>query len=631
MIVDSYPIIRRAMRLKLEAAGHEVVGKVDNGLDALTMSRDMHPDLAIIDLAIPQLGGLDLIRRLKGHDGNLKVLVYTAGDTPQLAARCLQAGADGYVSKQDDLLELRSAVRAVLQGRSYFPREALEVLELSHGEAEAGEERQPLSAREFTVLQYLVKGMSNQAIAEEMAISFKTVSTYKTRLMHKLHAGSLVELAQIARSSGLLLNEGNAAPLPVMPVAEEDSLLRSMLDSMPAQMYVCDLDGRLLFANQTFCESLKQPFERLRGRRLDELGWLDEHDAAAFKTRFTLSLCRGEACSLDLPQHVQGQRRMMQHWGVPYRNDQGALVGMICGALDITEREEELLQYSDACLQAEAARRVRNHFLERMGRELQSPLSVVSSMLRLALQDMELGPRAGEALRVASQAVAELLRLGSDLSDLARLEMGRLSLDEQPVDVSALVAACIGRHADRARQRNLELDYRPEFTLPVQVWVDPKRFEQILDNLLDNALKFTDYGRVEVRLQAVPCGHANVELSLQISDSGIGMTEDEIPLLVQPFGLGLDPQRIGRSGTGLGLALSRSLAQAMGGTLELQSQSGLGTCATLNLCLPQAVRLGKPNAVRQAKPDGAQVEGRLSSPVLQQLAKPEPPPIEYHI
>ncbi|WP_238474276.1 ATP-binding protein [Pseudomonas cavernicola] len=589
MIVDGYPIIRKAIRLKLEAEGHEVVAEADNGLDALALHRDTQPDLVILELSIPKLGGLDVIRRLKMHDKTLKVLVYSSQDTGHFAGRCLQAGAQGFVSKHDDLQELRSAARAVLHGRSYFPREALEVHDPAHAEEDGSEVLHQLSARELTVLQYLAQGFSNQSIAQQLAISFKTVSTYKARLMQKLHASSLVELAEIARRNSLLEGKESAPephPEQFQAMEGELQLLRSMIQSMPVQMHVCDGDGRLLFCNQAFCAFIGLSLAEMQGRCVMDLGWLPAADVEGFKARYLRAIERAEPYTIDLELQSHEQRRVLQHWGMPYRGSKGQLLGMICGGLDITERENLLLELSGAKEQAVAANRSKGAFLTAIGREFSAPLNVVGGMLDLAGEDSGLSVRGQEALHIAREANGTLLRLIGDLRDLVSLESGRLMLESEPTDLRALTEQGVERYAAKASKKGLTLTC--SVAVAAEVWLDPHRYLQILNNLLSNALKFTDHGGVEVSLQATPCGKAQVEVQLVVSDSGIGIASVELPMLFEPFALPLDMERISRGGSGLGLALCRRLADCMGGSLELESQLGKGTRAGLRLRVPQA-------------------------------------------
>ncbi|KTC50466.1 LuxR family transcriptional regulator [Pseudomonas putida] len=176
LIVDDHPVIRLAVRLLMERHGYEVVAETDNGVDALQLARDHAPDIVILDIGIPKL---------------------------EFSMRCMQAGAAGYVCKQQDLTELLSAIKAVLSGYSYFPNQALHSVRASLGNASEADMVDRLSGREMMVLQQLAKGKSNKQIADGMFLSNKTVSTYKTRLLQKLNARSLVDLIELAQRNGL--------------------------------------------------------------------------------------------------------------------------------------------------------------------------------------------------------------------------------------------------------------------------------------------------------------------------------------------------------------------------------------------------------------------------------------------
>ncbi|MCY1284266.1 Sensor histidine kinase RcsC [compost metagenome] len=584
LLVDSYPIIRRAMRLKMEADGHQVVGETDNSREALLLCRQSPVDLVVLDLAIPQ-SGLELIRRLKTGEPVPKILVYSAGDVGHMAARSLQAGADGFVSKQADPLELRNAMLALLQGRSYFPHEALP--ELRSGPAtHPGDALQQLSPREFAVLQLLVRGVSNQTISQQLAISFKTVSTYKHRLMEKLHAGSLVELADIARRHGLLAGEGGE--VAVDAPAPENPMLQRILDVMPMRTHVSDLDGHLLFCNQAFCDFTGLTFEQMRGRRLIDLGVFSRERASSAADRHLEMIRRGEPYTLEVALDVNGRQHVIQHWGVPYHDAQGTLLGMICGGVDVTEREAQMLQLSEARQQAEAGNRAKTHFLERIGAVLHTPLGALANNLRQLRDVRTLDQRGLATVQRAERTVQGLLRLSTDLGDLVRLERGQLHLEAQVVDVRALTEAGVREFADEARQRGLELRCELAEARVASVWVEPRRYAQILRKLLGNALKFTPQGWVAVGLQTVRRGQAQVELILEVADSGVGIAVDDIPLLFEPFSQIPDHAGIARGESGLGLALCKRLAEAMGGDLELHSELGVGTRVLLRLQVPLA-------------------------------------------
>lgn len=201
LIVDDHPVIRLAVRMLMERHGYDVVAETDNGVAALQLTRQHLPDIVVLDIGIPKLDGLEVITRMTAFSPGSKVLVLTSQAPGNFSMRCMQAGAAGYVCKQQELTELLSAIKAVLSGYSYFPNQALHVSRGRGGSETDMVNR--LSAREMTVLQQLARGRSNKEIADSMFLSNKTVSTYKSRLVLKLNARSLVDLIELAQRQGL--------------------------------------------------------------------------------------------------------------------------------------------------------------------------------------------------------------------------------------------------------------------------------------------------------------------------------------------------------------------------------------------------------------------------------------------
>lgn len=205
VIVDDHPLMCMAVRLVLERDGYEVVAECHTGADCVQTVRSLGPDLVILDLNIPKLDGFSVIERLRSSAIKTHILILTSSDSSHYAFRCLQAGASGFVCKDDKLEELSRAVKAVLAGYSYFHKR---VTDLLIENAIASTKKPPsafnselslLTDRELTVFGLLVKGMSNQEIGQTLMLSHKTVSTYKIRLMNKLNAPNMVELVKIAQ------------------------------------------------------------------------------------------------------------------------------------------------------------------------------------------------------------------------------------------------------------------------------------------------------------------------------------------------------------------------------------------------------------------------------------------------
>lgn len=203
LIVDDHPVVVLALKIILEQSGFEVIAETNNGVDALKLIKELSPDAVILDIGIPQLDGLEVIERSRNLVKSPPILVLTAQPSDHFVSRCIQAGASGFVSKQKDMKEVTGALKAILTGHSYFPivNNSNIISKSSQNEAELIKK---LSTREMAVLQQLAIGLSNKEIAERMLLSNKTISTYKTRLLEKLNAKTLVDIIEIAKRQQLI-------------------------------------------------------------------------------------------------------------------------------------------------------------------------------------------------------------------------------------------------------------------------------------------------------------------------------------------------------------------------------------------------------------------------------------------
>lgn len=205
VVVDDHPLMRMAVRVMLEGEGHSILAEADNGVDALEVIRKLLPDLIVLDLSIPRMDGLSVIAYLKEIGISSKVLILTSGDSRNFAIRALQAGAHGFVCKDDNLDELVGAVKAVLSGYNYFPANTIQMLrDNTDAASQESVKLGQLSDREITVLKLLARGLGNQVIAAQLIISHKTVSTYKVRLQRKLNVDNLIDLVELAKRNGLV-------------------------------------------------------------------------------------------------------------------------------------------------------------------------------------------------------------------------------------------------------------------------------------------------------------------------------------------------------------------------------------------------------------------------------------------
>jgi DNA-binding NarL/FixJ family response regulator len=203
VIADDHPVVRRGLvEILGEAPDLEVVGEAGDAGEALAAIGDSGPEVAVLDLAMPGVQGLDLLRRVRAEHPGVAVLVLSIHPEDQYAVQCLKAGAAGYLGKQSAPEELVQAVRAVASGRRYFsPRLAERLL------GEAGEPEtvphEALSEREFEVLRLIGSGYTTGQIAERLDLSVKTVSTYRSRLLEKMGMRTNAELTRYVHEKDL--------------------------------------------------------------------------------------------------------------------------------------------------------------------------------------------------------------------------------------------------------------------------------------------------------------------------------------------------------------------------------------------------------------------------------------------
>lgn len=203
LLADDHTIVRYSLRRLLESRGSvRVVAEAANGREAVERTREHEPDLVLMDVAMPEMDGVQATRRILEVMPQVRVLALSGHSDEQLVAQMLRAGASGYVLKEAGADELHLAVERVARGGAYLSSGARDAIE---GDGGPCEERssQVLSPRERDVLTMLADGKTAREIAAELAVSVKTVETHRARIMAKLNLRSVAELTKYAIRSGL--------------------------------------------------------------------------------------------------------------------------------------------------------------------------------------------------------------------------------------------------------------------------------------------------------------------------------------------------------------------------------------------------------------------------------------------
>ncbi|HVZ42811.1 MAG TPA: PAS domain-containing protein [Ramlibacter sp.] len=361
-------------------------------------------------------------------------------------------------------------------------------------------------------------------------------------------------------------------------LADRERFVRTMTNNVPALIAYWDAGMRCRFSNRSYARRFgKEPYEAV-GLHASELMGAEMYESVRPVSEQAL---RGER--VDYPKTLELDGSNVDVWVslIPDRVD-GDVQGFFVLAIEVTElrRAEVALQRANEALlaqrdRAQAASRAKSAFLANMSHEMRTPMNAIlgfTDLMRGEVADGACDPR----LDNIAQAGNYLLQLINDVLDLSKIESGKLTLAHEPFSLGELVAQTRMLVAEAAQAKGLVLECDTDGAPPALVG-DATRLSQALLNLLGNAVKFTEHGSVRLRVTTVAEHASGPELRFEVRDTGIGIAEDVQPRLFTAFEQAdvSTTRRFG--GSGLGLALTRRLAELMGGSAGVASREGVGS------------------------------------------------------
>ncbi|HEV2201565.1 MAG TPA: ATP-binding protein, partial [Bryobacteraceae bacterium] len=302
---------------------------------------------------------------------------------------------------------------------------------------------------------------------------------------------------------------------------------------------------------------------------------------------------RFESCRLA----KGGQRIIVDATFGPLRDQHGAICNVIGFGVDITRRKEVEAELVHAKQVAEAASRAKSDFLANMSHEIRTPMNGILGLSEVLL-DSALNPEQREYLSLVKTSAESLLKIVSDILDMAKIQSGKYILQAKEFWLRDVVESATGKFAATANQKNLRLISRVETALPAVVLGDPDCLRLVLGNLLNNAIKFTSAGEIVLAAEASPENPERLRFSVR--DAGIGVPAEMQQIIFEPFSQVDASSRRQYGGTGLGLAISAQLVEMMGGRMWVESDGRFGSTFHFTVLLP-AVKTGDPQAQRTSQ------------------------------
>ncbi len=352
--------------------------------------------------------------------------------------------------------------------------------------------------------------------------------------------------------------------------------LKAIFDQTSGYFAILHPDGRTAGVNQAALAATGLELQEILHHPVWEFElWDVEGEKERLRASWDLAVAGSVVREIVTYRFHDGTLRTMDRSLTPILDEAGQVRFILVEGLDITnlkKTEEALEKARDEAL---LANRMKSQFLANMSHEIRTPISGIRGMTEF-LQDTPLDSDQQEYVDAISRSSQALLAIVGDVLDLSRIEAGELEIREETFELPSTVEHLVGLFAFRAREKGIDLAVHHSEEVPSVVKGDPDRLRQILINLVNNAVKFTDRGSVKLTVSRGTLGGPNSVL-FEVSDSGIGIQSDAIGKLFQPF-TQVDPSPSRRfGGTGLGLSIVKRLVELMDGQVGVRSEYGEGS------------------------------------------------------
>ena len=360
-------------------------------------------------------------------------------------------------------------------------------------------------------------------------------------------------------------------------VEERTFFIDQLLDHSPNLFFYEDKEGRLLGCNKAYEQAFQVRREELIGRTVLEMAHISPEEAKDYYEEQREVIATGAMMYRQVPRRfADGSIHELLYWVSGFRlpdGSPGGLMGTIVDVSELKKKEEELSQAHE---EAQEALQAKSLFLANISHEIRTPMNAIIGMAYLALKT-DLNDKQRDYVEKIHNAGTSLLAIINDLLDFSKMEADKMHLEQAEFALQGVLDQVVTLTSRQAQLKELEILYRVAPDVPEYLLGDSLRLGQVLTNLVNNAVKFTESGEIVLDIQNIRRTGERVQLQFSVKDTGIGMSKEQQGRLFQPFTQGDSSTTRKHGGSGLGLTISKKLVELMGGQMWVESQPGRGS------------------------------------------------------
>ena len=362
-----------------------------------------------------------------------------------------------------------------------------------------------------------------------------------------------------------------------LSLAEQMKFQQLLIDTVPIPLFYKDADGKFLGFNKAYEEIFQVESKDLVGLTVNDLTYLSEADRKLYQAEDDEVISNQTTIKKEMRiPFADNKVHDTLYWVTGFKDSNDIPAGLVGNFIDITTEKENARQLEIAVKMADEATRAKSDFLANMSHEIRTPMNAIIGMSYLT-QQTELNRKQSDYVTKIQNSAESLLGIINDILDFSKIEAGKLELETTHFNLNDSFDNLVQIISHKSQQKGLELLIDIEPNLPVDLIGDPLRLGQVLINLANNSMKFTEEGEIIVKARAAMQDEQHVTIEFSVKDTGIGMTPEQQSRLFKSFSQADASTTRKYGGTGLGLTICKTLTELMSGEIWVESTYGEGS------------------------------------------------------